>query len=55
DPDRLAAPLLLEPGVPTDPASMLFPHLYGPLPVTAVHAVTDYRPGPDAGFPRVST
>jgi uncharacterized protein (DUF952 family) len=25
-----------EPGVPGDPASMRFPHLYGPLPVTAV-------------------
>ncbi|ETB55086.1 MULTISPECIES: DUF952 domain-containing protein [Mycobacterium avium complex (MAC)] len=55
DPDRLAAPLLWEPGVPTDPASMLFPHLYGPLPVSAVIAVTDYRPGPDGGFPPVAT
>ena len=26
----------LEPGDPQDPASPLFPHLYGPLPVTAV-------------------
>ncbi|ETB50102.1 MULTISPECIES: DUF952 domain-containing protein [Mycobacterium avium complex (MAC)] len=55
DPDRLAAPLLWEPGVPTDPASMLFPHLYGPLPVSAVIAVTDYRPGSDGGFPPVAT
>ncbi len=30
---------------------MLFPHLYGPLPATAVIRVTDYRPGPDGTFP----
>ena len=36
-----------EPGVPTDPASMLFPHLYRPCPVSAVFKVTAYRPGPD--------
>ncbi|WP_280268078.1 DUF952 domain-containing protein [Nocardia wallacei] len=41
DPDLLAAPVRWEPGVPTDPASMRFPHLYGPLPVAAVTAVTD--------------
>ncbi|MEQ3550323.1 GNAT family N-acetyltransferase [Pseudonocardia nematodicida] len=38
-----------EPGVPTDPASMVFPHAYGPIPVPAVRAVLPYRPGPD-GF-----
>ncbi|WP_040749202.1 DUF952 domain-containing protein [Nocardia transvalensis] len=50
DPGRLDAPLRWEPGVPGDPASMRFPHLYGPLPVAAVTAVTDYRPGPDGSF-----
>ncbi|RDI44681.1 DUF952 domain-containing protein [Nocardia mexicana] len=50
DPDLLAAPVRWEPGVPTDPESMLFPHLYGPLPFAAVTAVTDYRPGPDGAF-----
>lgn len=28
----------------------VFPHLYGPVPVTAVVAVTSYRPGPDGRF-----
>lgn len=50
DPDWLDAPLRWEPGVPTDPASMLFPHLYGPLPVAAVLGVTAYRPSPDGTF-----
>jgi uncharacterized protein (DUF952 family) len=50
DPGRLNAPLRWEPGVPDDPAAMLFPHLYGPLPITAVTDVTDYRPGPDGVF-----
>ncbi|WP_197495395.1 DUF952 domain-containing protein [Mycobacterium kyorinense] len=51
DPARLDAPVLWEPGVATDPESMLFPHLYGSLPVGAVFNVTDYRPGPDGTFP----
>lgn len=50
DPVRLAAPLRWEPGVPTDPASMLFPHMYGVLPVSAVVDVEPYRPGPDGRF-----
>ncbi|SPM37405.1 Uncharacterized conserved protein, DUF952 family [Mycobacterium rhizamassiliense] len=50
DPALLDSPVRWEPGVPTDPESMLFPHLYGPLPVTAVLRVTAYRPGPDGGF-----
>jgi uncharacterized protein (DUF952 family) len=50
DPTRLDAPVRWEPGVATDPASMVFPHLYGPLPVAAVIAVTEYRPGPDGLF-----
>lgn len=49
----LVAPLRWEPGVPGDPASMLFPHLYGALPVGAVLAVRPYRPGPDGRFPSV--
>ncbi|ORB75787.1 DUF952 domain-containing protein [Mycobacterium scrofulaceum] len=51
DPARLNSEVRWEPGVATDPESMLFPHLYGPLPVGAVIRVTDYRPGPDGTFP----
>ena len=50
DPALLDSPVRWEPGVATDPESMLFPHLYGPLPVKAVVAVTEYRPGPDGRF-----
>ena len=50
DPARLGAPVRWEPGVPTDPESMVFPHLYGPLPVEAVTSVTPYRPQPDGSF-----
>jgi len=50
DPAKVGAPLRWEPGVPSDPAAMLFPHLYGPLPVEAVNGVSDYRPGPDGVF-----
>jgi len=50
DPARLDAPLRWEPGVATDPESMLFPHLYGTLPVSAVIDVTGYRPGADGSF-----
>ncbi|KWX61781.1 DUF952 domain-containing protein [Mycobacterium sp. NAZ190054] len=51
DAARLASPVRWEPGVPTDPDGMVFPHLYGPLPVAVVISVTEYRPGPDGRFP----
>lgn len=44
DAGRLTDPVRFEPGVPTDPASLRFPHLYGPLPAPAVVAVVPYRP-----------
>ena len=50
DPARLTAEVRWEPGVPTDPASMEFPHLYGPLPVAAVTNVVPWRPGADGVF-----
>ncbi len=53
DPARLDAPIRWESGGATDPESMLFPHLYGALPVTAVIKVTSYRPGADGIFPPV--
>ncbi len=50
DPDRIGVPVKWEPGLPTDPASMRFPHAYGAVPVSAVLAVLPYRPRPDGGF-----
>ncbi|WNG89684.1 DUF952 domain-containing protein [Mycobacterium sp. ITM-2016-00317] len=50
DAARLTSPVHWEPGVPSDPDGMVFPHLYGPLPVTAVISVTSYLPGPDGTF-----
>ena len=50
DPGRIGVPVKWEPGVPTDPASMRFPHAYGPVPASAVIAVLPYRPRPDGGF-----
>ncbi|RBY79701.1 DUF952 domain-containing protein [Blastococcus sp. TF02A-26] len=45
DPERLSDPVRFEPGAPGDPEAMRFPHLYGPLPVSAVVAVVPYEPG----------
>jgi uncharacterized protein (DUF952 family) len=50
DPARLDAPVRWEPGDASDPASMRFPHLYGPVPVSAVVETTAYRPGPGGAF-----
>lgn len=54
DPAMLTAPLRWEAGVPTDPESMRFPHLYGAVPTSAVVAVRPYRPGPDGRFAPVT-
>ena len=54
DAAALDSPVVWEPGVATDPESMLFPHLYGPLPAGAVIKVTPYRPGPDGAFPPIA-
>jgi uncharacterized protein (DUF952 family) len=53
DPARLDSPVRWEHGVATDPESMLFPHLYGALPVDAVISVTSYLPEADGTFPPV--
>ena len=39
-----------EEGDPPHPTGMLFPHVYGPIPVTAVVAVQNLLPGPDGSF-----
>ncbi len=54
DPARLSSPIHWAPGVPTDPDGMVFPHLYGPLPATAVISVTSYEPDVHGGFAPVS-
>lgn len=41
DPALLTAPLKLEPGTDVEE---LFPHIYGPLNLTAVVRVTDFEP-----------
>lgn len=51
DPTHLDSPVLWELGIATDPESMMFPHLYGPLPVDAVINVTSYLPDADGRFP----
>ncbi|MHA6785586.1 GNAT family N-acetyltransferase [Pseudonocardia saturnea] len=43
DPNRIGVDVRYEPGVHGDPASMRFPHAYGPVPVSAVLAVAPYR------------
>lgn len=55
DPGLLDSPVRWEPGVPTDPEAMLFPHLYGPLPVAAVKRATVYLPGPGGTFAPVAS
>lgn len=50
DPARLTSPVRWEPGVATDPGSMVFPHLYGPLPSNSVISVTPYLPDANGRF-----
>jgi uncharacterized protein (DUF952 family) len=50
DAARLTFPVRWEPGVATDPDSMKFPHLYGPLPAAAVTNITSYRPDENGRF-----
>jgi uncharacterized protein (DUF952 family) len=54
DPTRLDSPIRWELGVATDPEAMLFPHLYGALPVGTVINVTSYRPSADGTFAAIA-
>jgi uncharacterized protein (DUF952 family) len=50
DDAQLLSPVRWEPGTPTDPEGMMFPHLYGPLPVAAVTSAAAYLPDRDGAF-----
>jgi len=50
DAARLSSPVRWEPGAPSDPDGMVFPHLYGPLPVETVISVTAYLPDAEGAF-----
>lgn len=54
DPARFDGPVRWEPSVPTDPESMVFPHLYGTLPTAAVVSVSGYPPRADGTFAPLS-
>lgn len=47
DPDRLAAPVIYEDCYASGQA---FPHIYGPLNVTAIQSYVRWRPGADGRF-----
>ena len=49
DPAKLDVPIRWEPAVPPSPDGVWFPHVYGPIPTTAVVAVHDFPPSAD-GF-----
>lgn len=55
DAARVGATVRWEPGVPGDPESMRFPHLYGPLPIDAVVRTRKYLPGEDGVFARAGS
>ena len=50
DAARLTSPVRWEPGAATDPDAMVFPHLYGALPVGAVINITPYGPDKNCRF-----
>jgi uncharacterized protein (DUF952 family) len=49
DPDQVGAPVRWEPGADL-PGPPWFPHVYGPIPVHAVHTVLDWPTEPDGTF-----
>ena len=50
DAGKVDAEIRWEPGAPDDPEQILFPHLYGPLPVRAVIGSVRYKPDADGRF-----
>ncbi|NIJ14520.1 uncharacterized protein (DUF952 family) [Saccharomonospora amisosensis] len=50
DPQLLDVPLRWEPGVPPEPQSPWFPHVYGPIPKAAVLSVHPFPPLRDGSF-----
>ena len=50
DESLLPEPPRYEPGDLGDPASPLFPHIYGPIPLAAVIRIREWRPEPDGSF-----
>ena len=50
DESRLPVPITWEQGDPPAADGSPFPHLYAALPLDAVAAVKEYRPGPDGAF-----
>ncbi|MEU8236610.1 DUF952 domain-containing protein [Actinoplanes missouriensis] len=51
DPALVDVPVVWEDGVPPSPDGRQFPHIYGPLPASAVVKVSPYLPGEDGSFP----
>lgn len=50
DPERVSSPVRWEPGDPSDPGSMQFPHVYGPISLDSVIGVHEFPPNPDGTF-----
>jgi len=50
DPARVGAPIRWEVGSPPEPGGPWFPHVYGPIPASAVVGVHEFPPGPDGEF-----
>jgi len=50
DPTAVGSPVRWEPGDPADPGGPWFPHVYGPIPTSAVLATHDFPADPDGVF-----
>ena len=50
DTAKVGSPIRWEPGVPPAPGGPWFPHVYGPLPASAVVGVHPLPVGPDGEF-----